>query len=343
MKTIVIAGACSGVGKTTLAVDMLALVPGSVHVKIGHHAANPRKKNLYFLQGTPFSTIAESVGGYRTVIVESNSILNDLSPDCTIYLAAPDPKPSAALARAKADMIRGRRVSKSTIARVAHNLDLPVRTIRRIAWLAGARPQAATAIVLAGGKSCRMGQDKAMLMVEGKPMIDHVCSQLAPWFDDCIVSTRNNDFRTSVLTTVADRYPDCGPLGGIQACLAASSSDRNFITSCDIPTVNALLVFKLLAGLEDGDISLVALGRRKPEPLFAGYRKRVAVEAERHLKKKVFRVTSLFDNCKITQFKSNDSRWYLNMNTPEEYQRFIAAHPTSPLRNIKPGNTTVCR
>ena len=94
------------------------------------------KANLY-QDGTRFSTIAADHSDASFLIIESNRILSEITPDLTIYLPAEDPKPSAALAIEKADIIRGEPVSSSMISILAARMDCEESLIRSIVELAG--------------------------------------------------------------------------------------------------------------------------------------------------------------------------------------------------------------
>ncbi len=138
MKVIVVSGARSNVGKTHLAAALRALLPDAVAVKIGHHAAKPGKEGILYQMGTGLSTIAAEHPAARFLIIESNSILDVLTPDCAIYLAADNPKPSAQTAAKKADIIRGKTVPLSTIRTLAARLECDEAVVRKIIELSGA-------------------------------------------------------------------------------------------------------------------------------------------------------------------------------------------------------------
>ena len=131
-------GARSNVGKTHVARAVERLLPGSVRVKIGHHARKPEGDPNLYPMGTGFSTIASEHGEADFLIIESNRILEEITPECVIYLAADNPKPSAEIAAGKADITRGQPVTESKIADLAGRLGCGEDTIRRIAQLAGA-------------------------------------------------------------------------------------------------------------------------------------------------------------------------------------------------------------
>jgi len=132
MKIFVISGAHSNVGKTQLARAICAMLPGSTYVKIGHGKRKPDVDGAFYHLETPFSIIAADHKNAETLVIESNSILGEIRPDCTVYLPSENPKPSAALARGKADIIRGEKAGDDKIAQLSTRLALPVSTIVEI-------------------------------------------------------------------------------------------------------------------------------------------------------------------------------------------------------------------
>lgn len=141
MKTIVISGAHSNVGKTQLAERLCRLLPGAVHVKIGHGEEKEDMGNVFYHVGTPFYVIADENHDAAYLVIESNTILREMKPDCAIYLPGGEPKPSAEGASGNADIIRGERVSRSTIARLVRDLGIDEKTVVEIILLAGAVPE----------------------------------------------------------------------------------------------------------------------------------------------------------------------------------------------------------
>lgn len=322
MRTIVISGAQSGVGKTTLAKELITILPGSVHVKIGHHPRNPAKTDMFYPQGTSYSEIVGRHTDARTLIIESNSVLNELAPDCLIYLPGPAPKPSAAIARQKADITRGERIGPEKIMALAARLDLDTTIMRRVAWLAGARPSPVTAIILAGGKSSRMGENKALLAVHGLPLIDHMKMTLCPLFDSVLVSGGPGS-EWAGNSVVEDRYPGKGPLSGIHSCLSNSTTEHNFIIACDIPSIDHATICKLLSFCDEYDIVAPAFRTGFPEPLFAFYRKSMARAAEQMIRKDQLRASAILLECKSYVHDFVDAQWYVNMNTPDDYRQYV--------------------
>ena len=136
MKTIVISGAKSNVGKTTLAEEIRRLLPGSVRVKLGHGEPKEDVDGIFYHAGTPYERIKEKNPQADFLIIESNRILKEIDPDLAIYLPADDPKPSAALAETRADLIRGRECGDDTVSLIAGRLLIDALTAEEIIRLA---------------------------------------------------------------------------------------------------------------------------------------------------------------------------------------------------------------
>jgi molybdopterin-guanine dinucleotide biosynthesis protein A len=100
-----------------------------------------------------------------------------------------------------------------------------------------------TAAILAGGKSSRMGVNKAVLPFRGKPMIHAVIEAVRPLATEIIlVSDDATPYASLGLRTVPDVYRGRGPLGGLHAALRASRTEETFLLSCDIPRVSIHLL-----------------------------------------------------------------------------------------------------
>ena len=94
--------------------------------------------------GTSFSAIVTEHSTARFLIIESNRILEEITPECAIYLPAENPKPSAETAMKKADIIRGKGIPASKIAVLAKRMECDEAVIRAIAELSGRLPISAT-------------------------------------------------------------------------------------------------------------------------------------------------------------------------------------------------------
>lgn len=193
----------------------------------------------------------------------------------------------------------------------------------RIRWNAGQWTvrQAATAIILAGGMSRRMGQDKCLLPVQGQPLIKHVVDQLAPWFEAILIGA-DDSAKLAFLNrpVIPDREPGQGPLMGLLSGLHASSTELNFVTACDIPCHEPHLLMRLLASAEGCDVVMPRSPAGDPEPLLAVYRRSLVPVIEQVLREGGRRFVDLFDKVRVKSVPMTDAAWYRNLNTQEDYQ-----------------------
>ena len=92
-----------------------------------------------------------------------------------------------------------------------------------------------TAIILAGGKSSRMGSDKGLVLLNGKPMISYIIEILKKMQIPIIIISNNENYKQFGLPVFADIIKEKGPLGGIYTGLKNSKTESNIIVSCDVP------------------------------------------------------------------------------------------------------------
>jgi len=102
--------------------------------------------------------------------------------------------------------------------------------------------------ILAGGKSTRMGTEKALLSLKGRPMIQYVSDTLAALFSEVIVVGGDKDrYGFLRLEIVPDVFKGCGPLGGIQAALNRAKPLPVFVLSCDTPFIPLEMIDHILS------------------------------------------------------------------------------------------------
>ncbi len=120
-------------------------------------------------------------------------------------------------------------------------------------------------IILSGGKSRRMGQEKGFVKYKGKALIEYAIEALKPLCNELVISTANVDYAYLGLPMIADEIPDCGPIGGISTCMKAIEADIYLVISCDVPNVPTQLFSDLLTQL-DGNavIPIDETGRKQP-------------------------------------------------------------------------------
>jgi len=188
-------------------------------------------------------------------------------------------------------------------------------------WLSNEH-EPATVIVLAGGKSARMGLDKSLLPLMGKPLIQHVCAQVAPHFDELLIAAgEGREFAVLNAPVVRDEVPGQGPLRGIASALAVSRHDLNFVLACDIPWVNGPLLKKLLQEAHGCDCVIPITAEGHYEPLFAIYRKSALPGIRRALEDGERRVVAVFRYCRVKTVSIPSSDEIKNINTMDDYWR----------------------
>jgi len=135
-------------------------------------------------------------------------------------------------------------------------------------------PQNITGIVLAGGQSSRMGQEKASLLWKGKRLVDYAVETLSPLCKELFISSNNPDLIVNNLEILPDGYRGIGPIAGIEAGLSRASNEICIVVSCDTPLLPTKMFQYMLQEHQDFDISLAA-HEGINEPMIGIYSKRV--------------------------------------------------------------------
>jgi len=183
-----------------------------------------------------------------------------------------------------------------------------------------------SAIILAGGKSSRMGTPKALLPFDGQPLIVHVAGMLQRMFDDVvIVAAPEQELPSLPVTLVRDEVAYQGPVGGICYGLSAARGEIAFVTSCDSAFLNGRLIEHLLEQIDACDV-VVPRWQDRFQPLHAVYRRSVLPLLEQQLARGELRPIFLFNKvrtCTIAEEEIRrfdpDGSSFFNMNTPEDY------------------------
>jgi len=188
----------------------------------------------------------------------------------------------------------------------------------------------ATAVVLAGGKSSRMGKPKSLLLFDGEPLIVHIVRALKRMFTETvIVAAPEQELPDLPATLVRDEVPHQGPVGGIYYGLKAASGKFSFVTSCDVPFLNPALIAHLTSQISNHDV-VVPHWENRFQPLHAAYRTSVLPLLKEQLDRGELRPVYLFDKVRTCKVGEDEIRRFdpeglsfLNMNTPEDYQRAL--------------------
>jgi len=186
-----------------------------------------------------------------------------------------------------------------------------------------------TGVVLGGGQSRRMGQDKRILEWEGMKFLDKVCLTMGELFDEVLLVTATEDYACGHLPVrlVTDAIPQKGSLGGLFTGLKEASTPFVFVVACDMPFLNPLAISRLCA-LPEGDVVMVKLSTGF-QPLHGRYSKRCYPVMEQMIQEGNLRIQSLVNHSSLSvqiieesMFKDIDPYCYsfLNINTPSDLE-----------------------
>ncbi|GAC1484922.1 MAG: molybdenum cofactor guanylyltransferase [Candidatus Dormibacteria bacterium] len=184
-------------------------------------------------------------------------------------------------------------------------------------------------VVLAGGRSRRMGRDKSMLPAGDQSLIERIITRLAPVVDDITIAGRLTHAHLQGVRTVEDEYPDAGPLAGIHAGLLAVGAPYAWVVGCDLPDVEPALGPLMLKAATGFD-AVVPRIAAEPQGVCALYDVRLAQLIESRLDSGLRSVAGLFDACSVRYLDEADLRSvdpgltsFRNLNTPADYDGWI--------------------
>ncbi|MDF1562292.1 MAG: molybdenum cofactor guanylyltransferase [Deltaproteobacteria bacterium] len=189
------------------------------------------------------------------------------------------------------------------------------------------RPPITTAI-LVGGKSTRMGQDKALLEVDGVALAQRAAGLAAPFSGRVVLCGSRDDLGDLGPEVLPDLHPGMGPLAGLEAALTASETDWVLLLACDLPGLDAALLEGLLGRLEGvGEHDAVAVrSARGPEPLVALYHRRLLPEIVERLERGQRAVHRLLLDAKTLWHEVGADPRVANLNTPAELEAWKSNH-----------------
>ena len=182
--------------------------------------------------------------------------------------------------------------------------------------------------VLAGGKSSRMGRDKALLEIDGEPLIARAMRLVNSVLGEAVVIASAPGYEALGLKIVTDDFPGYGPLGGIATALHVSTKPWNLVIACDLPYLTEpwleYLVQRALKSLADAVVPMNVLG---PEPLSAMYHKNAEMRIRTAVEGGIRKVTDSFvtlsvEHVEPSEWKAfaSDGVLFKNVNSPADYK-----------------------
>jgi molybdopterin-guanine dinucleotide biosynthesis protein A len=183
-----------------------------------------------------------------------------------------------------------------------------------------------TAIVLAGGKSQRMGTDKGMLDLDGKTFIKHICDALQPIVgSNILIVSANKKYDSLGFSRVEDIIENKGPVGGLYTALMESKTKINLVLSIDVPLVSTELLQWLVENHDETYMVTQTKSGDKTNPLIGIYDRSMRIVFGEHMAAKQLKLRQVVEDVKHQTLeipeKWNDQ--VQNINTKEEYQNLI--------------------
>lgn len=181
-----------------------------------------------------------------------------------------------------------------------------------------------TGIILAGGKSSRMGQDKGMIFLAGKPFVQYLIDALKPHVHDILIIAHDDKYQQFGYSVKPDLIPQCGPIGGIYTGLMNSNTPYNMVVGCDTPLINSDLIKYILDSSSENVDICVPLFQHHIEPLCSIYSTKIAPALKFLIEQKKWKLRDIIEH--FTTHKINipehlpfyQDQWFMNINTPEE-------------------------
>ncbi len=189
-------------------------------------------------------------------------------------------------------------------------------------------PKAAaiSGVILAGGKSARMGTDKALLKLGPYYVIERIAGVLRTMVDEIVIVTdRPRRYAKYGDRTVSDIMPGHGPLGGLHAGLMQASHPWVLVAACDLPFVSVPVAGLMIHCAADYD-AVVPRHRGYAEPLYALYNKRCIEVMEQQLVQGLGKITRSYDELRVRYLTEEEMSFvephleqsFLNLNTPKD-------------------------
>lgn len=275
-----------------------------------------------------FEAALRDLPAHTPVVCESNSLRRVVEPGLFLMVERPGSTQVKETAAAVWDLAD--RVVTIDTGRGAAGVSGPPPADLSLTGGGWALREEAGAILMAGGKSRRMGRDKAYLPVGDLPLIEHVYRQLRPHFRQVLISAATADgYGFLGAPVIVDPVSGDGPLRGIATALAASDHDTNLVMACDIPAVDVGLLRHMLRLAPGCDCVVPRTAGGHCEPLFAVYRKSALGAIEQVLRSGDRRIRDVYDLCDTRYVDLDPGREFANLNTLDQYQGYLARSATS--------------
>lgn len=185
-----------------------------------------------------------------------------------------------------------------------------------------------SAVILAGGRSTRLGRDKAFLKVNGQTLIERIIDRLAQLSEEIIIVTNDVDrYEHLAATVVTDVVPGKAALGGLHSGLLAAGNPHNLVVACDMPFLNLSLLRYMQGFTASYDVVIPRVGEFT-EALHAFYSRSCLPHIERQLQSGHLQVSHFFPSVRVRYVEQEeieifdpDLVSFFNINSQEDLER----------------------
>ena len=176
-----------------------------------------------------------------------------------------------------------------------------------------------TAIILSGGKSSRMGEDKGLMTLDGKSMIQHVIDAIEPLVNEIIIISNSKEYKRLGYPVYEDIIKEKGPLAGIYTGLCYSKNNTNIILSCDVPYINKQIISFLLDHSEGFDITIPEKNG-KTHQLMGIFSGSCLTELKKLIDNDCLKLKTAFETLNLNVIDANqfDDKLFTNINTKSD-------------------------
>ncbi len=182
-------------------------------------------------------------------------------------------------------------------------------------------------IILAGGRSSRMGAEKGLALLCGKPLIHYPLKTMKELCGEILISSNTNAYDYLGYPVIQDIQSGSGPMGGILSCLLRAENQNCLIIGCDMPFITANIYKHLLRVREGAQICVPWHNHEHYEPMCGVYSRDSATEMRRFMEQGNNKLPDFF---RITSFKAAPvgvinpplpEHYFFNVNSPEDLER----------------------
>ena len=175
-------------------------------------------------------------------------------------------------------------------------------------------------VILAGGKSSRMGEDKSLLPFDGfNTLIEYQYSKLSKIFSKVYISSKNNKFNFSCHIIYDDNKDISSPMIALKSILDSIQEDKVFIVTVDTPFIQEKVIKKLIENSNNYEIT-IAKDKNKVHNLCGVFKRGLINIINKYIKEDIHKINYLIKSSNSSYISFSDDTQFININTKEDYK-----------------------